>query len=155
MNQASVSVRIKILDVNDNPPIFDQTLGETSWPENAKLGLDGPVKRFRVVDNDTGKNGEVKFEVVGDDAKFFGVDSETKAELPDKTTSYAVLYPKIPLDYESKTEHRIRIRAKNIVEYTSVDESILEPELELVIKIENVNEPPQFAKKLFIFEGKL
>jgi len=100
----------------------------------------------------------VNFEVLGPDAKFFGVRSENKgeSELPDKTTSYAVLYPKMQLDYETNREHRIKIKAKSVVEYQSVNKSAgeIEPEIDVLVKVGNVNEPPQFTEEVYIFEGK-
>lgn len=152
-NDAKVEVTIKIDDVNDNAPIFLPAPSEISILENAKVGE--AAKIFQVRDLDEGKNGEVTFEVTGDGAKFFGVRAEIDPASPAGVTwTNAVLYPKIPLDYETKNIHSLKIKARSSQAYEGIKkESIIEPEIDLLVRIGNVNEPPKFEKDVFLFEG--
>lgn len=86
---------------------------------------------------------------------FFGVRPEIDPASPSGVTyTNAVLYPKIPLDYEGKNVHRIKIKAKSAEEYEGLKkEDITESEIDLTIRVGNVNEPPKFDKDIFLFEG--
>lgn len=110
-----------------------------------------------MTDKDIGQNGDVTFELTGESASLFGVETILDSlASSDISSCYAHIYPISPLDYETKKEHKFTIRAKNVVDYASssgiVKSDKMMAELDVLIKVENVNEPPQFEKDIFIFE---
>ncbi|XP_076861938.1 protocadherin gamma-C5-like isoform X2 [Brachyhypopomus gauderio] len=70
---------IKILDVNDNAPVFDETVKRVNLLENSPIGT--IVTKLNATDTDSGMNGEVSFlfsKYTPDRVlKLFSVDSKT------------------------------------------------------------------------------
>ncbi|KAH1019549.1 hypothetical protein HUJ04_009349 [Dendroctonus ponderosae] len=71
-----LQVNVTVLDVNDNPPIFDHSDYIVSLNESAPPGT--PVLRVTATDNDLGDNAKVTY-YLDDDVVQFGVDPETGA----------------------------------------------------------------------------
>lgn len=69
-------MNVTVLDVNDNPPIFDHSDYIVSLNESAPPGT--PVLRVTATDNDLGDNAKVTY-YLDDDVIQFGVDPETGA----------------------------------------------------------------------------
>lgn len=60
----SVPVYIKILDVNDNAPRFNQTVYNVSVTENVRLNPPVPILQVVATDNDVGINGQVRYKII-------------------------------------------------------------------------------------------
>ena len=69
------SFRVKIGDVNDNPPVFDLPDYETSLEENSAIGK--RVIQVYATDRDTGDNGRVEYYMRRDPSGFFRVHANT------------------------------------------------------------------------------
>uniref|UniRef100_A0A8C9WH24 Protocadherin gamma-A11-like n=1 Tax=Scleropages formosus TaxID=113540 RepID=A0A8C9WH24_SCLFO len=54
-----MKINIKVLDVNDNPPVFNQKVYRASVPENSRKGT--LVTKVSATDADIGTNGEVRY----------------------------------------------------------------------------------------------
>lgn len=61
-------------DANDHPPVFEFPSYEFDMPE--MIPVDGSVNYVRALDNDTGDNAKLTFEVTpGQDSNYFYMDS--------------------------------------------------------------------------------
>ena len=70
---SSAGVFIEVIDLNDNPPIFESSVFQTSVPENAILGA--PVFQIPATDADSTSNGELRYSILGGNlAAAFEVD---------------------------------------------------------------------------------
>lgn len=61
-NYAKATVRIKVLDVNDNAPVFGQLYYSTDVPENLEAL---PLFTLGATDLDTGKGGKISYRIAG------------------------------------------------------------------------------------------
>lgn len=92
-------VPIKLLDYNDNAPIFNRELYEVSVPEVAPINT--PVIRLKLSDHDAGKNGQVLIYVVGgNENNEFRINAET-----------GMLYTNTLLDAEKKPFYTLTVSA--------------------------------------------
>lgn len=92
-------VPIKLLDYNDNAPIFNRELYEVSVPEVAPINT--PVIRLKVSDRDVGKNGKVVIYIVGgNENNEFRINPET-----------GMLYTNTILDAEKKPFYTLTVSA--------------------------------------------
>ncbi|KAK0153816.1 Cadherin-6 [Merluccius polli] len=68
-------VNITLTDVNDNAPLFTQTIFQFSVPESSKTGT--PVGRIRATDKDIGQNAEMFFTIAnGDGMDMFDISTD-------------------------------------------------------------------------------
>lgn len=100
----STLLLIKILDVNDNAPVFDEPVKKVSLLENVALGT--LVTKLNATDADSGHNGEISFlfskytpERV---LKLFSVDSKS-----------GEIRVKGDVDYEKATAYHITVQARD------------------------------------------
>ncbi|RVE73479.1 hypothetical protein OJAV_G00049860 [Oryzias javanicus] len=94
-----VSVHVTILDVNDNPPVFEKDEFDITVPENSPVGL--VVGHISATDPDEGSNAQIMYQVVeGNIPEVFMLDI-----FSGELTSL------IDLDYESKSEYVIVVQA--------------------------------------------
>ncbi|XP_073730273.1 protocadherin gamma-A2-like isoform X15 [Misgurnus anguillicaudatus] len=123
-------IHITVLDINDNVPVFSQSVYKVTLPENTPSGTS--VITVSATDADEGPNGEVSFElrkISEDAAKLFFID---------KTTGQIVLIGE--LDYEEEQNYEIGIQAK--------DASGLSSTAKVIIDISDVNDnPPKIILK--------
>ncbi|XP_042189899.1 protocadherin-9 isoform X5 [Callorhinchus milii] len=73
LNQTSL-VKVRLEDVNDNPPVFSQPVIELSVPENNRRGL--YLTTLTATDEDSGQNAEIVYQL-GPNASFFDLDRRT------------------------------------------------------------------------------
>ncbi|KAM9319167.1 protocadherin-16-like [Pholidichthys leucotaenia] len=74
-NYAKSSVRIKILDVDDNPPIFGRLYYSIEVPENLEAS---PLFTLRATDLDAGENGRISYRIIaGDPTGDFHLDGQS------------------------------------------------------------------------------
>ncbi|XP_046717031.1 protocadherin beta-16-like [Silurus meridionalis] len=115
-------IHINVLDVNDNTPVFSQSVYKVTLAENSPLGSE--VITVSATDADEGVNGEVSYELsrISDKAaKIFSID---------KTTGHITVGGNI--DYEEETSYEIRVQA--------IDGSGLASTAKLIIDITDVND---------------
>ncbi|XP_024919194.1 protocadherin gamma-A4-like isoform X14 [Cynoglossus semilaevis] len=99
----TVTIEITVLDVNDNTPVFNQSLYTTSVVENAAKGT--YLTTVAASDADTGSNGIVTYtfsSVKGKSAEMFDIDSLTgKITVAEN------------IDFEKDKKYEIRVIAKD------------------------------------------
>ncbi|XP_072754595.1 protein dachsous isoform X1 [Anoplolepis gracilipes] len=101
--RSTLRVNVTVQDVNDNPPIFNQTRYVACVPENATVGT--PVLGVNATDADAGDNGRVEYSInrrQSDREEMFRIDSET-----------GMVYVNKALDFESKERHELVIVARD------------------------------------------
>lgn len=75
---ASVPIHIEILDVNDNPPKFNQSTYNISVVENVRLNPPVPLLTINATDGDVGANGVVRYRIIaGNNKDVFLLGEET------------------------------------------------------------------------------
>ncbi|KAM9330444.1 protocadherin-23 [Gastrophryne carolinensis] len=92
---ASTSVLVKVLDVNDNSPTFNEdmyffTVSESSSPK-------GVIGTIRAIDNDSGRNGQLSYFLLSQE-NYFQIGSQT-GEIVNCS----------PLDREQKSQHELTV----------------------------------------------
>ncbi|XP_053103347.1 cadherin EGF LAG seven-pass G-type receptor 2 isoform X2 [Hemicordylus capensis] len=94
-----VDVHITVLDVNDNPPVFEQDEFDIFVEENSPIGL--VVARITASDPDEGTNAQIMYQIVeGNIPEVFQLDIFS-----------GELTALMDLDYEAKSEYVIVVQA--------------------------------------------
>ena len=76
---SEIELEINVLDINDNPPEFEQTTYWASVPENAGIGQS--VISILATSKDTGINAKISYYIqAGNDKDKFSVDPDTGKE---------------------------------------------------------------------------
>ncbi|XP_063165424.1 cadherin EGF LAG seven-pass G-type receptor 1-like [Candoia aspera] len=97
--KASVDIQVTVLDINDNPPVFEQDEFDIFVEENSRVG--SIVARISAVDPDEGTNAQIMYQIVeGNIPEVFQLDL-----LNGDLTAL------MDLDYESQTEYVIVVQA--------------------------------------------
>uniref|UniRef100_A0A670J609 Cadherin EGF LAG seven-pass G-type receptor 1 n=1 Tax=Podarcis muralis TaxID=64176 RepID=A0A670J609_PODMU len=97
--KASVDIQVTVLDINDNPPVFQQDEFDIFVEENSPVG--SIVARISAVDPDEGTNAQIMYQIVeGNIPEVFQLDL-----LNGDLTAL------MDLDYESQTEYVIVVQA--------------------------------------------
>ncbi|XP_062250105.1 protocadherin alpha-8-like [Platichthys flesus] len=120
-----MNILIKVLDINDNAPVFSQDIYSVMLDENAPIGK--TVTQVNATDVDDGPGGEVVF-------SFSSIVSHRLLKLFDINPSTGEIIVKGLIDYEQKDKHEIDIQAsdKGIVP--------LSTQKSVIIKIVDVND---------------
>lgn len=101
--KGTMTVNVLIQDVNDNPPVFNQTRYFGTVPENATVGTS--IIKVHATDADSGDNGVVEYTInhrQSDRDGFFDIDSSSGLIIVNK-----------PLDFETKEVHELVVVAKD------------------------------------------
>ncbi|CAG9763039.1 unnamed protein product [Ceutorhynchus assimilis] len=101
--KGEMTVNITIQDVNDNPPIFNQSRYFASIQENSTLGTS--VLQVLATDDDAGDNSQIEYSInrrQSDKDVLFRIDASTGIILVNK-----------PLDFETKEMHELVVVAKD------------------------------------------
>ncbi|XP_066489731.1 cadherin EGF LAG seven-pass G-type receptor 1 [Tiliqua scincoides] len=97
--KASVDIQVTVLDINDNPPVFEQDEFDIFVEENSPVG--SVVARISAIDPDEGTNAQIMYQIVeGNVPEVFQLDL-----LNGDLTAL------MDLDYESQTEYVIVVQA--------------------------------------------
>lgn len=77
---SSVDMEISLLDVNDNPPEFEQMTYWSSIPESSAIGQ--YVARIHATSRDVGENARISYYIqAGNDKDKFTIDQETGKDI--------------------------------------------------------------------------
>ncbi|XP_030648033.1 protocadherin gamma-A12-like, partial [Chanos chanos] len=99
----TVVIHVRVMDVNDNKPVFTQTVYKVSVPENAPL--DAVVVAVSATDADEGINGDITYE-------FSHISMRAKSIFSiDQKTGEIKL--KGPMDFEDTSSFEMRVKAKD------------------------------------------
>ncbi|XP_041442047.1 protocadherin gamma-B5 isoform X25 [Xenopus laevis] len=100
------TIRLDVLDINDNPPVFEKSTYVAYVPENNQPGVS--IYCIQAIDKDNEENGKL----------FYSIITNNTEEL--QTTSYVsinpvtgVIYAQRSFDYEQDREFEIQIMAKD------------------------------------------
>ncbi|MGH0165990.1 UNVERIFIED_CONTAM: hypothetical protein FKN15_049845 [Acipenser sinensis] len=97
--KAPVEIQITVLDINDNPPVFEKDEFDIYVEENSSVG--SIVARIKATDPDEGTNAQIMYQIVeGNIPEVFQLDI-FNGDLTALTD----------LDYETKTEYIIVVQA--------------------------------------------
>ncbi|XP_060904152.1 protocadherin alpha-8-like isoform X5 [Labrus mixtus] len=100
----STNILINVLDINDNPPVFSQTLYKASIYENAKIGTS--VITLNATDLDAGLNGKVSY-------SFIEIDQGKQTDLFLIDENTGTVTNKENIDFEENTAFEIRVQASD------------------------------------------
>uniref|UniRef100_A0A3Q2P1C2 Cadherin domain-containing protein n=1 Tax=Fundulus heteroclitus TaxID=8078 RepID=A0A3Q2P1C2_FUNHE len=100
----SMTILVNVLDINDNAPVFNQTLYKAKVYENAKIGTF--IVTVHATDLDAGQNGEVVYSFSG-----MGRGKQTNVfEIEEKT---GIIKIKRNIDFEENNAFEIRVQASD------------------------------------------
>ncbi|XP_040904741.1 uncharacterized protein LOC121188864 [Toxotes jaculatrix] len=97
-------ITVNVLDINDNPPIFSQTLYKASVYENAKIGTS--IITLNATDLDAGPNGQVLY-------SFSEVGRGKQTDLFDIDGKSGTVTNKKNIDFEENNAFEIRVQASD------------------------------------------
>ncbi|XP_072001775.1 protocadherin gamma-C5-like isoform X12 [Engystomops pustulosus] len=100
----SCRIRIVVLDINDNPPVFNQSVYKISIREN--LPLKTVILTLNATDQDDGANGEIEF-------SFDGHTSEFSREIFSLNEQNGEIYVNGLVDFEEKNFYELFINGKD------------------------------------------
>ncbi|XP_068133819.1 protocadherin gamma-C5-like isoform X4 [Hyperolius riggenbachi] len=127
----SCNVTIKVLDINDNPPVFNQSVYKVKLKEN--LPLSTVVLLLNATDLDEGANGEIRY-------YFDSHTAESSRQLFDLNQQSGEIFIKGNLDYEELNFHELSIEAEDKGLPKMVGNCMVQ------VEIEDVNDnPPEIS----------
>ncbi|XP_073477075.1 protocadherin gamma-C5-like isoform X11 [Aquarana catesbeiana] len=97
-------ITIKVLDINDNPPIFNQSVYKIKLKENFPLNT--IVLSLNATDLDEGANGEIQY-------YFDSHTSDSSRQLFDLSKHSGEIFTKGYMDYEELHFHELSIKAED------------------------------------------
>lgn len=139
----TTSVLIKLSDVNDNKPIFKESLYRLTVSESAPTGTS--IGKIMAYDNDIGENAEMDYSIED--------DSQTFDIITNNETQEGIVILKKKVDFEHQNDYRIRASVRN----RHVDEQLMQYHVEasttlIKVQVEDEDEPPVFLLPYYLFE---
>ncbi|XP_028277980.1 protocadherin Fat 3 [Parambassis ranga] len=132
--KSEVDVDIVILDVNDNPPLFQNTSYSSVLPENSMIGT--TVLQVFAQDQDSEKNSVVSYQILSDiynSTDYFHIDS-----------SSGLVFTARLLDYEFIQRYNFIVRA------TDSGDPALSSDVSVTVSVTDTNDnPPNFSQALY------
>uniref|UniRef100_A0A663MGM7 Protocadherin Fat 4 n=1 Tax=Athene cunicularia TaxID=194338 RepID=A0A663MGM7_ATHCN len=102
-----LQVNVTVQDINDNPPIFSQTLYQARVPEDAPVGAS--VLQVAAADADEGTNADIRYRLEGGDG---GGGGEGAGSLPfEVDPESGVIRIREHLDYEMRQQYSLTVQA--------------------------------------------
>ena len=123
---STVNVSVAVADVNDNSPVWLQSLYTAGVLDNEALGLE--VIRLQATDEDSGTNGEIRYEFFGATDSDFAIDLTTGSVTVNTN-----------LNFGTKSTYQYRVRASD----TAAVPRDAFTELNITVHTPNIN-PPMF-----------
>ena len=99
----TVNIGINVLDINDNSPVFNQSIYKGTVVENAPKGT--PIVTVNASDADSGSNGRVTY--------FFSKSKAGIADLFDIDEATGRIYVAKEIDFEKDKKFEFRVEAKD------------------------------------------
>ncbi|XP_028315276.1 protocadherin beta-15-like [Gouania willdenowi] len=99
----TASIRIRVLDTNDNVPVFSQRVYKASVPENSPIGT--VIARLNATDLDEGVYGEITY-------SFSHLSDKTRGLIEINPLNGEVRVAGL-IDYEEATMHELDVQAKD------------------------------------------
>ncbi|XP_034546158.1 uncharacterized protein LOC117817527 [Notolabrus celidotus] len=112
----TVNINISVLDVNDNAPVFNQSVYRASVKENASKGT--YITTVNATDADIGTNGEMIFsfsKIKGSTVHMFNIDENT-----------GVITVAGLIDFEKEKKYELRLEAKDRGGFTGTSKVIID-----------------------------
>ena len=137
--KSQTNLDIHILDVNDNPPMFEKNffvgnISETAVPGSLVLVNNTAPLVIRATDQDSGLNSLLLYEILEEHAKrYFSIDSSTGA-----------IRTLLALDYETQSEFEFSVRVSDKGKPRLSAQSMAR--VNIFLTDEN-DSPPQFQRK--------
>ncbi|XP_056910340.1 protocadherin Fat 3 isoform X4 [Takifugu flavidus] len=132
--KSEVDVDVVVLDVNDNPPLFQNTSYSSVLPENSMIGT--TVLKVIAQDQDSEKNALVSYQILSDiynSTDYFHMDS-----------SSGLIFMARRLDYELVQRHNFIVRA------TDSGDPALSSDVSVTVTVTDTNDnPPIFSQTLY------
>nr|XP_057942442.1 protocadherin Fat 3 isoform X4 [Doryrhamphus excisus] len=132
--KSEVDVDVVVLDVNDNPPLFQKPSYSAVLAENAMIGTS--VLQVSAQDQDSEKNSAVSYQIVSDlynSTDYFHIERDSGLVLTARL-----------LDYELTQRFNFIIRA------TDSGESALGSDVSVTVAVADTNDnPPNFSQSLY------
>ncbi|XP_061519659.1 DE-cadherin [Anopheles gambiae] len=125
--------KVTILDINDNPPVFDKVRYEESVTKDMKANL--RVATISATDMDDGDNSIIKYEIVqqNPDSSYFKINENN-----------GLLTLTKPVDRSPGQYYSIRVRAYNV---DPQGEAVQDAEVDVKVRVVESNKlPPYFTK---------
>ncbi|KAM4544779.1 protocadherin Fat 3 [Odontesthes bonariensis] len=132
--KSEVDVDMVVLDVNDNPPLFQNTSYSTVLSENSITGTS--VLQVFAQDQDSEKNAVVTYQILSDiynSSDYFQIDSNS-----------GLVFTARMLDYELMQRYNFIVRA------TDSGEPALSSDVSVTVTVTDTNDnPPNFSQALY------
>ncbi|XP_004626098.1 cadherin-5 [Octodon degus] len=140
----TATVLITLQDINDNFPIFAQSMYTFSVPENIHVG--SSVGSLFVEDPDEPQNRMTKFEIVG------GEYRDTFTIETDPTRNEGIIKPIKPLDYELIQKYLFVVEATDpTINLRYSRDRSGKNKARVIINVLDVDEPPVFQRRFYHF----
>ncbi|XP_040297368.1 LOW QUALITY PROTEIN: protocadherin gamma-C5-like [Bufo bufo] len=120
-------ITVVVLDINDNPPVFNQSVYKVSIREN--LPLKTVILTLNATDQDDGANGEIHF-------SFDGHTFESARKIFSLNEQTGEIYINGYVDFEEKSFYELSIKAED------KGSPILEGNCIVHVEVEDVNDNP-------------
>ncbi|KAL9851842.1 LOW QUALITY PROTEIN: protocadherin Fat 4 [Geothlypis trichas] len=101
-----LQVNVTVQDINDNPPVFSQTLYQARVPEDAPVGAS--VLQVTAADADEGTNADIRYRLEGGDGSGAG---DGAGSLPFEVDQSGVIRIRERLDYEVRQQYSLTVQA--------------------------------------------
>ncbi|KAM4546593.1 protocadherin Fat 3 [Fundulus diaphanus] len=132
--KSEVDVDIVVLDVNDNPPLFQNASYSAVLSENSMIGTS--VLQVFAPDQDSENNGVVTYQILSDiynSTDYFQIDS-----------SRGLVFTSRMLDYELMQRHNFIVRA------TDSGDPALSTDVSVTVVVTDTNDnPPNFSQAVY------
>ncbi|XP_072251868.1 protocadherin alpha-8-like isoform X13 [Leuresthes tenuis] len=100
----SMTITVNVLDINDNPPVFSQSLYKASVYENVKIGT--PIITLNATDLDADQNGKISY-------SFIEIDQGKHSDVFDIDGKTGTVTNKKNIDFEQNNAFEIRVQASD------------------------------------------
>uniref|UniRef100_A0A8C1XZK0 FAT atypical cadherin 2 n=1 Tax=Cyprinus carpio TaxID=7962 RepID=A0A8C1XZK0_CYPCA len=125
---AEAKVEIDVEDINDNAPVFQSLSYVTDMSEGLPIGIS--VLQVSAVDNDSGRNSDITYQLVDKENEFFEIDPLS-----------GILVTSQVLDYETTQQFTLKVKA------TDKGAPPLSSEAQIIVNVIDVNDnPPDFSE---------
>lgn len=138
---ASATLTVRVLDENDNSPVFDPRQYSASVAENASVGAS--VLQVSATDVDEGADGRVRYAIVaGDDNRDFGIGEDS-----------GVLRVAKNLNFERKSRYLLTVRAEDCAsdDATPASDAVRYDTATVAVTVTDINDnPPTFLDSPYL-----